>query len=58
MFKYITDFQKHFTVSIWMLNVLLNKSCGMMPQYKLRYYKYNKLDILKWVNYGQLWILI
>ena len=47
MFISITDFQKHVTVSIWMFNVLLNKSHGMLPQNKLRYYKNNKLDILK-----------
>ena len=58
MFMSITDFQKRDTVSIWMFNnILLNKSHGMLPQYKkLPYYKYNKLDILKNVNHGKLWI--
>ena len=53
---FVTDFQKLVTVRIWMFNnLLLNKSCGMVPQYKLPYYKYNKCDILKYVNYGKLW---
>ena len=48
MFISITDFQKHATVSIWIFNnLLLNKRHGMLPWYKLRYYKYNKMDILK-----------
>ena len=48
MFISITDFEKHVTVIIWMLNnVLLNKSRGKLPQYKLPYYKYKKLSNLK-----------
>ena len=55
MFISITDFQKHVTVSISLFNnVLLNKSRGILQQYKLPYYKYNNLNNLKKVNYEQL----
>ena len=50
----ITTFQKLVTVSIWMFNnLLLNKSCGMLPQYKLPYGKLWNLNLPQTMeNYG------
>ena len=42
----ITEFQKLVTVSIWMFNnLLLNKSCGILPQYK----NYLTINTISWI---------
>ena len=50
----ITGFQKLATVSIWIFNVLLNKSSGMLQSYKLPWIKLSYIfwNNLPMENYG------